>query len=61
MNNETDGNSTNNPLEDEGNIYLIDFAYGVFIREKELYVMLFALLLATAMPLAIFIAAGIML
>ena len=52
MKNETDGggdgNSTTNAQENEGNIYLVDFAYGAFIREKELYAVLFAFFIAAA-------------
>ena len=63
MKNETDvgnDNSTTNALED-ANIYLVDFAYGAFVRERELYAVLFALFLAAALPLALFVAARIIL
>ena len=65
MKNETDGggdgNSTTNAQENEGNIYLVDFAYGAFIREKELYAVLFAFFLAAATPLTLFVVARIIL
>ena len=62
MKNETDGggNSTN-ALEDDSNIYLVDFANSALVREKELYAVLFAVFLAAALPLALFVAAGIIL
>ena len=65
MKNETDGggdgNSTTNAQENEGNIYLVDFAYGAFIREKELYAVLFAFFLAAATPFTLFVVARIIL
>ena len=62
MKNETDGggNSTN-ALEDDSNIYLVDFANSTLVREKEFYAVLFAVFLAAALPLALFVAAGIIL
>ena len=54
MTNETHG-------EVEANLYLVDFAYGVFIRDKELYAVLFALMIAAAVPLTVFVAASIIL
>ena len=54
MMNETHG-------EVEANFYLVDFAYGVFIREKELYAILFALMIAAAAPLTVFVVTCIIL
>ena len=64
MKNETDGGGGGNStsaLEDEGNIYLVDFAYGALVREKVFYAALFAVILAAALPLALFVTAGIIL
>ena len=49
------------PLEDEGNVYLVDFAYGAFLREKEFYAAIYAILLVAALPLALFVATAIIL
>ena len=54
MMNETHG-------EVEANIYLVDFAYGVFTRDRELYAVLFALMIAAAVPLTVFVASSIIL
>ena len=54
MTNETHG-------EVEANLYLVDFPYGVFIRDKGLYAVLCALMIAAAVPLTVFVATSIIL
>ena len=58
--NESDDNGGNSTFEDGRNIYLVDFAYGAFAREKEFYVALSSAVVVAAVPLAVFIVAQIM-